>query len=209
MSAPKAFSLPQLLLTVQKRLDAKCNTDPKGASMRSPAMPTLKLWSKNGMFHGRDLEEAASLVVERVTALPQYYGKPSRSQASPPQKLQAGNSPENDLASKVLAVLEKLDGRISHIENSMKATQLPAGSAAVVPMPVPIPPELKSALDQLDATRRHIMLRFDSEMQFAKQGGPSAGKHFEGASALDIQRVLARISNLEQMLAEHLGRSAT
>ena len=60
--------------------------------------------------------------------------------------------------------------------------------------------QVATVIEQLDATRRHLMVRFDNEMLLCRQSNQPQVQQ-ESPSFLDTQRILLRLSNIEQILA--------
>ena len=60
--------------------------------------------------------------------------------------------------------------------------------------------QVATVIEQLDATRRHLMVRFDNEMLLCRRNNQPQAQQ-ETPSFLDTQRILLRLSNIEQIRA--------
>lgn len=193
----------------------------------APSMATLKLWSKNGLLDEIPfLASATRLVVKKQMERQRYYPKLKGSTANDittdssvakPSKIKPESFNSNGLNATVgdslLACFKSLQSeigaltqRINDIANSIQLHRQPGRGYEAPPVAVPQNKPTQSdaekviqAIAQLDALRKHLMLRMDSEIQLMKPAS-TAGRQFEGASALDIQRVLAKVSNVEALV---------
>ena len=223
---PKSYTLKEVIadvmLAIQQMNEPEQHdpgADPSGRAptsneLRAPAMPTMKIWSKDGFFkNAPQLHQATALVLERLRSRSRYYAgahqgqeaTPDRPSAAVPRSpLESGNSNQE-----ILAGIRSLGLRLNDIEkymvNPVPLPQAAQAGKADNAESVTLGKILK-AVEQLDATRRHIMLRFDSETQLMKQAAAPGGRQFEAASALDVQRILARLSNVEGLLNQVLDK---
>ena len=217
-----------------------------GHKLAAPAMPTLKLWSKEGVFRSAlTLSKAADIAAARVLAQPGRF-KATWRQAnllpellvSPAMSLHPANNSKfisatqhpdslagtDDAIGEVQALradFAAMNFRLSELKkisdmaysSILKIVPLlqvqaaasqpspcePAGSNELSDSNGAVLAELTRAIEQLDAVRRHVLVSLDRETQAIRQQS-NALQHQsqEGVSFLDVQRILARLSNVEQ-----------
>lgn len=218
----KLFSLRQIQSAVSDQLKKQVGD----IDLTSPAMPTLKLWSKQGIFSEcTSLSQAVELVLVKVHSRPGRYQVAtnpsnlsqvlridSRSHGRPAGS--TGPNTQDDLLKTILEMLARLMEQVSaitHIVNSnetkgsVRITALEAMASKA--MAAPVSPELTRAVNQLDGVRRHLLVSHDRETHLIRQQNTSVSRQFEYASALDIQRVLAKMSNVEDLLKQIVQKS--
>lgn len=232
----RAYTLQQVQTEVGRRFDAGEPTVPGGWRLSPPAMPTLKLWSKEGVFNkALILSKAADIAAARVTAQPQRFSAVNsrplgkKQHAASALSQQAGvavaqtgsdearaelHAVRNDLAAlhERFNELQRIsDMAYSSIQKLILLVQAQAGAALPQSRAAgydahqldgagaAVPADMVRAINQLDAVRKHVLVSMDRETQMLRQQG-SAVQHRqqEGMSALDAQRIIARLSNVEQ-----------
>lgn len=221
---PKPFTLNELIVNVDLTIRQSHEQGVPCEEIRippeinqSPTLPTLKLWSKNGFFKpAKDLSEATALVLERMNGRIRYYSGSDTRRVAPGMKpgirSVQGPRPESrdesssDLIEQVLREMKEQRERINGIEKYV-ANLAEAGTGAVGEQSGEVLAALAkvtNAINQLDVFRKNLMVRFDNEMQLVKQAG-SGQRPFDNASALDMQRVLAKVSQLEGLIRTSLS----
>lgn len=109
----------------------------------------------------------------------------------------------NMVYSELVSIKKRLD---QHDLQSISADAGKSEDSEVAERTAVINRELIRAINQLDGIGRHAMVSLDREVQ-AIRSGPQANKSQDGVSPLDVQRILARISNVEQntiRIVQHL-----
>jgi hypothetical protein len=174
--------------------------------MKVPAEITLKKWSQAGVFDDAvTLEQAVKLTQKRLSDTNGKGGRAGKGLGTSQDSNQSrSNQPQGDLYAQqhafqqtVLTELRIMSSRLTQLEQIAAGSGSPiqnggdgAGSATLV-----------KAIDQLDAVRRHIGVRFDSEMQLTKQVNASpAGRTNNDGSFLELQRIQGRMSRMEDLL---------
>lgn len=224
----RSFTLHQLKLEVSRRL---LSADPayfEGVRVGPPAMPTLKLWSKEGVFDSaHTLDRAAQAAIQRIKAAPgRFKVQPGTVivAAAPPKDESHQETPRTShfgdqispgeattLHATLAAMTVRLNNmqRINDIAYSAISRVLMlvesqrsmdrAGSVDHLGASVDsVPNEIVRAIDQLDGIRKHVLMSSEREKQLGQQQSAPVSRMNEGVSALDVQRILARISNVEQ-----------
>lgn len=194
--------------------------------MRTPSLATLKSWSSKKFFIGTSSLEAATIrVIDRMnsSSTTPYYSDNTRSRGRPSQQnlsTFASSTAQRGSASQPICSLDPADpdagltqpesnqevlqlkqtvlsmqGQLNNIVNSLQVLNTSRVNAAALP----VNEQLVQAVVQLDAVRRHLMLRMDNEMVLVKQSNSTSKQH-EVPSAMDAQRILARLSNIEELL---------
>jgi hypothetical protein len=171
--------------------------------MRVPAEITLKKWSQAGVFDDAvTLEQAVKLTQKRLS---DSNSKGVKGLGTSPASTQSPGQPQFDLIAQqqafqqtVIAELRVISARLTQIEQSAGSGRSHpqevgdgAGSAA-----------LTKAIDQLDAIRRHIGVRFDNEIQLSKQlnANPAGKSTSNDGSFLELQRIQGRMGRMEDLL---------
>ena len=237
---PRAYTLHQVQTEVGRRFDAEGPTDSGGRRLSPPAMPTLKLWSKVGVFNlALTLTKAADIAAARVIAQPERFRTVNlRSGESEPKaplvytrrhgaavtqssndetkaELQAVRSDLAVMQARFNELQRISDMAYSSIQKLILLVQAQAQSSAIgvgsvgasnnqATSPGDVMPEsMVRAIDQLDAVRKHVMLGMNREVQLLRQqSGAVQNRPQEGVSLLDVQRIIARLSNVEQRSIE-------
>lgn len=225
----RTFTLLELMASIETALNGNAQKSPSIAGDNSsslslppathaPSLPTLKNWSRTGVFKGAvTLSAATRLALAHMKTNARYYREPksrdplSKSGAEQSHNARAASerhAAEQDMQAQILCEVRELSQRMGKIEQQLMSSS-PKPDAVVATILAQVPGQdtpasdalsrrLLSAIDQLDATRRHLMLRFDSEIQLTKQAGQGRGA--DAVSPMDIQRILVRLSNIEQLL---------
>ena len=227
-SSKRSFTLSQLQLEAGRRL---ANADPasfEGVRVSSPAMPTLKLWSKEGVFDtALTLDRAALVVIERVKAAPGRFKAPvgtlSLATSQIPETPHAAHDQtaaqsSHEYSEELIAMRASLGAMTARLNSMQKVNDMAysAISRVLVLMESQparakvvsvngqsvsselVPTEIVRAIDQLDGIRKHVLMSIEREKQLGQQQSAPVSRMNEGVSALDVQRILARISNVEQ-----------
>lgn len=181
---PKQYTLGELQGAVAERLVGT------KAHLRPPSMPTLKNMSRSGALKkGGTIDEAVTYVFEHILSNEAYYTQGDGQGRPGPGSPQSGAQLNPQLADRILSELQGLGKRISNIENQIVMEVRVRESA--------IDPRLSKALEQLDATRKHVLNRLDAELQAIKPGG---GRGFDAASAVDAARILGIVSQIKDIV---------
>lgn len=203
------FTLAELLESICTELSRPVRTGE--ADLVAPSMPTLKNWSRSGVFGQTvTLQAATKLAIATMRANPNYYLK-SRSQASHEPESVPGPGPgmkglSAEDGQEILKALHGLTQHLQSIEQRVHGIERLMGSSRE-PSPSQNATDgemlqrLASAVNQLDAARRHMLVRYDSEIQQLRQMASGHGKSAEASQVLDGQRILARLSGIEKLLS--------
>lgn len=192
-----------------------------GAPLAVPALITLKKWSQDGFFsETATLEGACAITLKRLQERGNYYpaaklSKPSQTGAKnnpghdAAKSLAPGNATTNAISNEafnqeVLTELRLLSARLGGIESKLERS---AGQTTQGPTQEggPTVATLVKALDQLDASRRHMSLRLDSEIQLVRQNATAApGKttHTDDGTFMELQRMNKWLNQIAEMLRE-------
>lgn len=178
--------------------------------LRPPSMPTMKNWSRSGFFDkARTAPAAIQLVLTHLRANPRYYPEASVTtlKAEPSQS----NSPPHTRIEQVAAniqneTLRSIEARLNDIEKSIASFSQASGKpAGPTDDPHKLLNRVLSAVEFADSTRKQGMVRLDEEIQKARSGHSGAlpltsSKQAEASASMDIQRVIGRVSQVEQKL---------
>lgn len=157
----------------------------------APSLPTLKSWSRAGRLpQGLALAQAAEHLVERIRAGELRVKGPRK-----PARAEARPAPGDDVAA-LLPLLQ---------EFAQALRQRPVATSAA-PAQEGMAPELQRAIEQLDATRRHILLQHDAQRQPAPSNPVPSGGLATGVDFLEWQRLMARVARIEDTLSRVLER---
>lgn len=220
-SHPRAFSLGAL----QRELESRLHPLP------CPAMPTLKKWSASGLIAGPDLLTAASTLESAIKDGRLQVRGPRETRTHDQHLKRAGSrelaqsqesATHHEMLSQVLAATQSLMSsaesigryaqRIAEVMEQHPHATVMQGAASSGKEGAS--QELLRAIEQLDATRRHILSQWDAYRQTfggespRPQGGSTTGSHGEGPDFLEWQRLQGRMNRMEQMLTQLLDRSA-
>lgn len=223
-----------------------------GHKLTAPAMPTLKLWSKEGVFRSAmTLSKAADIAAARVFAQPGRFKATGRRAALLPEvavtpatvhllartsgtsePTDVGHQPNrlagsadtiselqalradmaaltfrfselqkiSDMAySSILRMVPLVQAQAAASQQSTSAPNCSSDSTGSTSSSDAVLAELTRGIDQLDAVRKHVLLSLDRETQAMRQQSSAIQQRSQdGVSPLDVQRILARLSNVEQ-----------
>ena len=147
------------------------------------------------------LQAATKLAIASMKSNTRYY-------ADSRNKRGGSTAPgfEPELAAQILQEIRLVASRITVIEQSLEKEKraIPEGtnrkSEGLDDHSSQAFKQVATVVEQLDATRRHLMVRFDNEMLLCRQNNQPQAQQ-ETPSFLDTQRILLRLSNIEQILA--------
>jgi len=217
MNTPK--QRPYSLKALQGELNQRLRPSP------GPALATLKKWSASGMIPWPDLSAAASAMETSIrSGALNLRGPRDPLAASTVARLAEvpsasrdgrGGSLSDELPGTDPFSLEALGGVLvqnqailSRLQESVLAIaevaqSLRAGPHREAPPPAGHDEALLSAINQLDSTRKHLLLQWDAYRQtLIKEASQHVGKSEPtgGPDFLDWQRIQARLSRIEQTL---------
>ena len=133
-----------------------------------------------------DLSEATNKAMARLSINAKYYAVAGAVKTPAGSRNHSVDGSTERLSKEIGALREQ----INDIQKSVLGMYGKASGS--------MDPAVRLAVEQLDATRRHVLLRFDAEIQLMRQ--PKSQTQFDSASAMDAQRILAKLSNIESKL---------
>ena len=152
------------------------------------------------------LQAATKLAIASMKSNTRYYAdsRSKRGGLAPAGSTAPGIDP--GLAAQILQEIRLVASRLTVIEQSLEKEKraIPEGTNKRSEGPdghsSQAFKQVATVIEQLDATRRHLMVRFDNEMLLCRQNNQPQAQQ-ETPSFLDTQRILLRLSNIEQILA--------
>lgn len=181
----RTWTLAALQAALAKRL----------APLPPPSLPTLKQWSRAGKLpSSSDLDAACADMVQRIRSGALQVRGP-RNVVKTPISTVGARAPS--LRSTANAPTDALPTHTAYSAPSDKHPHPNSTPAALLAT------DVVRAIEQLEATRRHILLQWDALRQSLEQAsakGPAAPS--AGIDFLEWQRMLARLGRLEEMVAQ-------
>jgi hypothetical protein len=171
----------------------------RNLKLSTPSLPTVKSWSAKGLLnHAGTVQVQAQAAVERMLARPAYYNSEGRSRKHTAQAAALAqavappmDSPQLQQALEQLTRLqESLDSLISNIAKTRAARPPSSGDIE----------GLVQSIEQIDAIRRHLLIRHDAEILLIKQNAglqPGQGAPASAMGHLDLARMEGRLNRFE------------
>ena len=203
----RTYTLPKLIESIESVIEQTEQPEPGDQSLRTPSLATVKNWSRTGMFKNAvTLQAATKLAIASMKSNTRYYAdsRSKRSGPAPAGSIAPGIEP--GLAAQILQEICLVASRLTVIEQSLEKEKRDSPdssdrrSEGLDDHSSQAFKQVATVIEQLDATRRHLMVRFDNEMLLCRQSNQPQAQQ-ETPSFLDTQRILLRLSNIEQILA--------
>jgi len=164
------------------------------SGQKAPAMITLKKWSQDGVFDNcHTLNGAVELAREK------YQPKKNSHAGALPIPSDGGSSALEGRLQAIEVLLAKLvGGEPSGFASADVVVAAPSSGANN------LLEQVLSATQQLDAVRRHIVVRHDAEVQLLKQTSSTVGVGTTSAASnndfLEQQKMNVRLSRIEDVV---------
>ena len=155
------------------------------------------------------LQAATKLAIASMKSNTRYYADSRSKRGGPAPAGSTAPGIEPELAAQILQEIRLVASRLTVIEQSLEKEKRAIPEGTNKRSEGPDSPDdhssqafkqVTTVIEQLDATRRHLMVRFDNEMLLCRQNNQPQAQQ-ETPSFLDTQRILLRLSNIEQLLA--------
>ena len=155
------------------------------------------------------LQAATKLAIASMKSNTRYYADSRSKRGGPAPAGSTAPGIEPGLAAQILQEIRLVASRLTVIEQSLEKEKRDSPdssdssdrrSEGLDDHSSQAFKQVATVIEQLDATRRHLMVRFDNEMLLCRQNNQPQAQQ-ETPSFLDTQRILLRLSNIEQILA--------
>ena len=152
------------------------------------------------------LQAATKLAIASMKSNTRYYADSRSKRGGPAPAGSTAPGIDLGLAAQILQEIRLVASRLTVIEQSLEKEKRDSPdssdrrSEGLDDHSSQAFKQVATVIEQLDATRRHLMVRFDNEMPLCRQSNQPQVQQ-ESPSFLDTQRILLRLSNIEQILA--------
>ena len=158
------------------------------------------------------LQAATKLAIASMKSNTRYYADSRSKRGGPAPAGSTALGIEPELAAQILQEIRLVASRLTVIEQSLEKEKRDSPdspdssdssdrrSEGLDDHSSQAFKQVATVIEQLNATRRHLMVRFGNEVLLCRRNNQPQAQQ-ETPSFLDTQRILLRLSNIEQILA--------